>query len=86
VSQPAPKSVTNGPAIGSFIAGILSLVVLLFLSIVIGLILALVGIGLSGVGRNWADTRNAGGKGLAIAGLVASLATVALSVVENILE
>lgn len=86
MSQPAPKSSMNGPAIGSLVAGVLSLVVLLFLSIPIGLILALVGIVLSGVGQNWASSRNVGGKGLAIAGLVTSVATVVLSLFENLLE
>jgi hypothetical protein len=86
VSEPAPKTSMNGPAIGSLVAGVLSLPVLLFVSIVIGLILALVGMGLSGVGRNWADTRGVGGKGLAIAGLVTSLATVVASVIANVLD
>lgn len=76
----------NGPAIGSLVAGVLSVLVLLFLSIPIGLILALVGIALSGVGQNWAASRNVGGKGLAIAGLVTSLATVVLSLIGNVLD
>ncbi|OLR90482.1 DUF4190 domain-containing protein [Actinokineospora bangkokensis] len=69
----------NGIGTGGFVCGLLGLI--LFWFSFVGIILAIIGIALSGVGISKANKGQANNKGLAIAGLVCGVVGLALFVI-----
>lgn len=74
----------NTAAIVALVIGIVSVVIVLFISIPIGAILGLVAVGVGNFGRQQARTK--GGMPLAIAGMVLGWGSVALQLVAAITD
>jgi hypothetical protein len=79
MSRRADTDQANGPALLSLVLGVLSVLVVLFVSVEIGVILGGVAILAGNGGVVWARRRRGGGRTLAIAGIVFSLITLALA-------
>ena len=75
----------NVPALLSLALGMLSVVVVLWVSVPIGAIMAAAGLVLGYSGIVWARRRRGGGRTLAIAGIVFSVITIALVLYANFL-
>jgi hypothetical protein len=65
-------------AIASVFVGVAAVVIVLFISVIIGAILGFVAIGLGGIGRGHAQTK--GGMPIAIAGMVLGWVAVGLQI------
>ena len=72
----AGPSKTNAAAVAALVIGLVSVLIVLFVSIPIGAILGLIAVGTGGYGRQKATTQ--GGMPLAIAGMVLGWASVGL--------
>ena len=81
---PPPASNVNVPAIVSLALGILGVIIVLFVSILIGAILGLIAIGLGNYGRQQAATK--GGLPLAIAGIVFGAICIGLQLYASFLD
>lgn len=84
-TQPATdapvKPKKSGFAIAGFVLGLISL----FINLYVGIVCAVLGLIFSCLGKKAVKTKGLGGKGLATAGLVLSIITLAFSVIDILL-
>ena len=75
-----PQKKVNGVAIAALVAGVLGLIIALFVNGWVGLVISVVAIVLGAIGMKKAKETNSG-KGLAVAGLVCGIVSTAICVI-----
>lgn len=83
--EAAPKAQTNTIAIVSLVLGIVAMVLVLFVSLVIGGLVGLAALAVGNAGRAWAKAHGGAGIVLAIIGMVLGILAEGLFIVTSFL-